>query len=197
MKRKFRIALSGALVVFGTVLQSHAQHLVQPLTVSLTAYDTVGNKVIRIGTKELIRYLAGTNVPNGRLYLVTPTGNPPGITGGLSAFLRITRGTNTVLEIPSPAQFNVYQDVAVLRTNGLTIFTRALNRFSFDTGSVRAELQGNSTWNISERPVAGVDVSGAGSFQSVANGWISIYNVTEKIVPINGIIVAGRPKPGP
>jgi len=139
----------------------------------------------------------GTNVLNGHLYLVTPMGNAPGTTGGLSAFLRITSGATTVLEITSPTQFNVYQDVAALRTNGLTIVTHALNRFSIDSGSVRGELQGISTWNISQRPVKGVDVSGTGSFQSSVNGWIAIYNVTQEGVPVSGVIVAGRPTPGP
>jgi hypothetical protein len=60
----------------------------------------------------LIGYFAGTNVPNGHLYLVTPMGNVPGVLGDLNGFLRITSGTTTVLEIPSPGQFNIYQDSA-------------------------------------------------------------------------------------
>jgi hypothetical protein len=84
-----------------------------------------------------------------------------------------------------------------LRTNGLTISTHALNRFSIDSGYVRAELQGISTWKISQKPVNGVDVSGTGLFQSSVNGWIAIYNVTQEVVPISGVIVAGRPIPGP
>jgi len=42
-----------------------------------------------------------------------------------------------------------------------------------------------------------VDVSGTGSFQSIVNGWITIYNVTQPVVPVSGSIVASRPKPGP
>jgi hypothetical protein len=186
------------VVVFivGTLVQSHAQNLVQSLSVSLTAYDTVGNRTLRIGTKELIQSFMGTNVPNGHLYLVTPMGNAPGTTGNLNAFLRITSGATTVLEITSPDQFNLYQDAATLGTAGTTISAHALNRFSIDSGSVRAELQGISTWNISRALVNGVDLSGTGSFQSSVNGWITIYNVTQPAVPLSGTIVASRPKPG-
>lgn len=197
MKRKIRIAVAGVLSILATVGQCHAQYLAQSLYVNLTAYDTVSNRTVKIGTKALIQYFVGTNVTNGQLYLVTPMGNAPGATGDLNAFLRITSGATTVLEIPSPTQFNLFQDVAALKTNGMTISTRALNRFSIDSGSVRAELQGISTWNISQILVNGVDVSGTGSFQSSVNGWIGIYNVTQPVVPISGTIVASRPKPGP
>lgn len=145
MKRKIRIAVAGALSILGTAVQSHAQNLVQSLNVSLTAYDTVRNRTIRIGTKQLIQYFMGTNVPNGHPYLVTPLGNAPGTTDNLNAFLRITSGATTVLEITSPTEFNVYQDTAALRNNDTTISIHALNRFSIDSGSVRAELQGIST----------------------------------------------------
>jgi hypothetical protein len=197
MKRKIRIAVAGVLLILGTVVQCHAQNLVQSLSVSLIAYDTASNRTLSIGTQQFIRYLWGTNVPNGHLYLVTPMGNAPGSTGDLNAFLRITSGATTLLEIPSPDQFNLFQDTAALRTSGTTISSRALNRFSIDSGSVRAELQGFSTWNISLRPVNGVDVSGTGSFQSNVNGWISIVDVTQSIVPVKGSILASSPKAGP
>jgi hypothetical protein len=197
MKRKIRTAVAGVLFIMGTLTQIHAQNLVQPLTVSLTVYDTGGNPAVRLGNKELIQYLAGTNPPNGHLYLVTPTGNDPGSLGNLNAFLRITSGATTVIEITSPDQFNLYQDSAALRTSGTTISSRALNRFSFASGPIRAELQGISTWSISQATVNGFGVSGTGSFQSTVNGWITIDNVTQPIVPVSGSIVAGRPKPGP
>ena len=189
------------LFILGTALQSHAQNLIQSLYVNLTAYDTVSNRTIRIGTAAMIRYFAGTNVHNGHLYLVTPTGNPPGSIGDLNAFLRITSGAitsggTTVLEIPSPAEFNLFQDTAALRTNRLIISTHALNRFSIDSGSVRAELQGFSTWSISQSPFKGEDVSGTGSFVSNVNGWIGIFNVTQPMVPVKGFIIASRPTPG-
>lgn len=197
MKRLLRIVVTGMVLMLGIVAQSHAQNLVQPLIVSLTAYDTSNNQPLRIGTRELIAHLTGTNVPNGRLYLVTPAGNTPGQIGNLGAFIRITSGTKTVLEIPSPSQFNVYQDAATLKTNGTRIAGHALNRFSIDSGSVRAELQGLSTWNISLAPVSGVDTSGAGWFLSSVNGWIGIHNVTQQFAPASGAILAGPPKAGP
>jgi len=196
MKSKIRIAVAGVLFILGTLVQSHAQYLVQSLNVSLTAYDTLDNQKIKIGTRELIQYFMGTNVTNGHLYLVTPMGNAPGTTGNLNAFLRITSGATTVLEISSPSEFNLFQDGAALKSSGMTVSSHALNRFSIDSGSVRAELQGFSTWNISRGLVNGVDVSGTGSFQSSVNGWLTIYDVTQPIVPVKGSIVASSPKPG-
>ena len=197
MKRNIRTAIAGVLFILGTLLTGHAQYLVQPVTVSLTSYDTVSNRTIRIGTRELIHYFAGTNVPNGHLYLVTPLGNTAGLIGNLNAFLRITSGATTVIEITSPDEFNIYQDYAALGTNGATISSHALNRFSIDSGSVRAELQGLSTWNVPRGLVNGVDVSGTGSFQSSVNGWMSIFNVTESVAPVKGTIVVGRPQASP
>ncbi len=196
MKRNLVIAVAGALFILGTIVQIHAQNLVQSLSVNLIAYNTASNRVFTIGTQQLIRYLWGTNVPNGHLYLVTPTGNAPGTTGPLNAFLRITSGTTVLYEIPSVTQFNVYQDLVALKTNGLTITTHALNRFSIDSGSVRAELQGLSTWNISQARVNGVDLSGTGSFTAPVNGWFALYDVLSP-TPVGGRIVASRPKYGP
>ena len=58
----------------------------------------------------------------------------------------------------------------IARTNGPNITSHALNRFSIDSGSVRAELQGFSLWTISRRLVNGVDTSGTGIFRSSVNG---------------------------
>ena len=99
-------------------------------------------------------------------------GNAPGMTGALNAFLRITRGATDHIEIPSLTEFNLYQDLAALRTNGVTISAHALNRFSIDSGSVRAELQGAFDLEHLTGPVSGVDLSGTGSFTSTVNGWI-------------------------
>jgi hypothetical protein len=185
------------LLLLGAITPSHAQNLVQSLKVSLTAYDTVDGHAIRIGTSQLIQHFMGTNVPNGHLYLVTPVANPPGTIGNLNAFLRITSGTNTVWEISSPNMFNIYQDYAALKPKGNVVSAHALNRFSFDTGYVRGELQGLSTWNIKTGLVNGMDLSGTGSFVSTVNGWMSIFNVTQDSVPVSGYISAGSPKAGP
>jgi hypothetical protein len=193
MKKIGSSALSLAFV-FGLIVNSHAQSLVQPLSVTLTAYDALGHRTLRIGTKELIRYFVGTDVPDAHLFLVTPIGNTPGTTGNLNAFLRIRSGGATVLELASPDEFNFFQDVATLKTNGANISSHAINRFSIDNGAVRAELQGISTWAVSQKLLHGVDTSGTGSFHSSVNGWIWIYNVTESMVPIKGSIVAGRPQ---
>ena len=196
MIKKITIAVAIVSFLLGTALQGHAQEIVQSLNVNLTIYDAGGRGTIHIGTKELIRHFTGTNVPHGHLFLVTPAGNAPGATGNLNAFLRIKRGSETVLEITSPTQFNVYQDVAPLPPSGTPRFIRAVNRFSIDSGSVRAELQGLGLWSVPHRTVNGVNVSGTGAFQSSVNGWISIFNVTQSVAPVRGVITAGQPHVG-
>jgi hypothetical protein len=191
--KKIRSSVLCLTFILGLVANSVAQSLVQPLNVSLTAYDARGHRTVKIGTKDLIRYFAGTDVPDARLFLVTPVGNTPGTTGNLNAFLRIKSGAATVLDITSPNEFNFYQDVATLKTNGVHISAHAINRFSIDNGGVRAELQGISTWSVLRRLLHGDDTGGAGSFHSSVNGWLWIYNVTESMVPIRGSIVGGRP----
>lgn len=199
MNKNLKIAAVGMLLLLGSLLPGHAQNLVQPLSVSLTAYDTENNRTVRIGTREMIRYLVGTNVPHGRLYLVTPAGNAVGTTGNLNAFLRITSGRSTtaVFEVFSPDAFNLFQDYVAVRTNGAGFISHALNRFSIESGSVSGELQGFSTWNARRAPVNGVDASGTGSFQSSVNGWMAISDVLPSRSPVRGTISAGRPTTGP
>ena len=183
MKKGMSVTVASALLTIGTIVASHAQNLVQPLSVNLVAYDTATARTVRIGTPQLIRHFTGSNVLGGHLYLVTPGGNAPGSTGNLNAFLRITKGSETLLEITSPDQFNLYQDFAAVKGSS----SHALNRFSIDSGSVRAELQGVSTWTLSQ--------GGTGPFHSSVNGWIAIFNVTElNGVPVKGTISAGFPR---
>ncbi len=195
MKKTIKILIANALLIIGTIASTHAETLVQPLHVALKAYGDGANPSITIQTPQLIRYLVGAKVPSGHLYLVTPVGNTPGTTGNLNAFLRIKSGTNTVAEISSPGQFNLFQDVAALRkiaTNRIT--SRAVNRFSIDFNGVQAEFQGFSIWNILQKTTAsGVDLSGAGAFTSNVNGWISINGITDGAMPVSGIIFADPP----
>jgi hypothetical protein len=196
MKKQNMIVIVLLTFILGMAGPSRAQEIIQSLNVNLTLYGAAGHGNIRIGTKELIRHFTGTNVPNGHLYLVTPAGNTPGIIGNLNAYLRITQGQTTILEIHSPTEFNLYQDVAPLPSSGTPRLIRALNRFSIDSGSIRAELQGIGLWSVPRRAIGGVDVSGEGSFHCDVNGWISIFNVTESVAPARGIITAGQPHVG-
>jgi len=193
--KTIKIAVVSVLLMVGTLANSVAQNLVQSLTVSLTAQDPDRNRTVIITTATLIKYLVGSSVPNGRLYLVTPAGNSPGQTDNLHAFLRVKSGSRTILEVPSPDQFNLYQDVASLRNFGSTIvLSRAINRFSLDNGTIRWELQGIADWIIFKRTSHGVDMSGAGSFTSHVNGWLQIQNVIG-MAPVSGLIIAGAPSP--
>ena len=195
MKRKINIA--ALLLLLGTAAHSHAQNLVQPMFVNLTIFDTVGNRTINVQTTNFINYIMGTNVPNGKLFLVTPMGNAPGTLGALGAWLRIKSGATTIYEVPSVSQFNIYQDVSILTTTSTKITARALNRFSFDTGAVRAELQGFSTWTIWRGLIQGQDVTGTGTFTCRGNGWMDIYNVTHGSALVQAQILAREPIPGP
>jgi hypothetical protein len=193
MKRILKGIICCVAAVLGTVAQSQAANLIQELTVNLVIYDTVGNRVLYADTPTFILFLMGTNVPNGHLYLVTPPGNSPGQTGALGAHLRITSGSTIIYQIPSVSQFNVYQDVSVLTPSGNLIYSfAAINRFSFDTGYVRSELQGISTWTFFPDTISGVSLAGAGRFTSHVNGWISVHGVTHSEAPTSGTIFANK-----
>jgi hypothetical protein len=198
MKSKITTALGCILLLLGTAAQSRAQNLVQSISVNLMLYDTASSRNIVIDTQKFIYYLLGTNIPGAKLFLVSPgSGNAPGTTGALNAFLRITAGGAVLLEIPNPSQFNLYQDVVAARTSGTTIHTRAINRFSFDTGGVRAELQGISAWTIRLDLVNGTDISGAGAFVSTVNGWMDVPGIVADPAPVTGTIVINRAFPSP
>ena len=190
-----RMTVLVAFLSLGTIAQSAAQNLVQDLNVDLFLYKDVNNETIRMGTPELITYLWGSPVADGHLYLVTPKRNVPGQIGALGAFLRITSGTKTVYNIPSVSQFNLYQDYAAKRSYPPALFFRTLNRFSFDTGAIRAELQGVSLWSIQQTPVNGVDLSGAGAFTCTLSGWMQIYSVNPSPLVMRGTIIAGQARP--
>jgi hypothetical protein len=189
-----KIALISILLSIAAAVQVHAQHLVQTLSVSLVGYKTDGSgKAFVITARDVIRYFIGTNVPNGQLQLVTPTGNPPGGVGNLNAFLRVTqRGTN-LMEISSPDRFNLFQDTTSTITTSSTVLSRAINRFSIDFAYLHAELQGFSTWTIRTQPVSGHDLSGSGTFVSTINGIATVDGFTQ-FAPVRGTIVASAPK---
>ena len=202
MKDKSGLAVIGALLVFGSIATGSAQNLVQNLSINLTAVnqtDTNSIKSMRVTTKDVITYLnGGTPVSNGRLLLITPPGNTPGEGGvDLNAFLRITSGNNTVVEVPTPDSFNLFQDFASLSSHGANSTTYAVNRFSFDFNSYHSELQGYSLWHSVEKTVSGVDLSGTGSFSSTVNGEVTIDGVTNGQIPVRGTVTASAPVVGP
>ena len=185
MKDKIKIVVIGMLLIFGAAAQTSAQNLIQPFNVSLVAYDQVtGTSVrgVRLTTRDLIRLFVGTNVPAGRLWLVTPPG-ALGPNGNLNAFLRITSGITTVLEVPSPESFNVFQDSASVSMSGSRVTMLALNRFSFDFGGFHAELQGFSTW-------VGT-TGGRGSFVSTVTGQGAADGTTVTGGPMRGSVSGG------
>jgi hypothetical protein len=208
MKRAILTTMTGASLALGAFAQTNAPdtnapsngNLVQPLTFKLTAYnqnDSGNVKMVRITTKDVINYFNGGPVSGGQLLLVTPPGNAPGTTGDLNAFLRVVRGRNTIVEVPSPDSFNLFQDSAVVQGNGNHSTVHALNRFSIDFGQFHSELAGFSSWNINSKTVGGVDTGGSGAFVSTVNGVATVDGVTASGVPAQGTVSAGAPKPGP
>ena len=184
----------GVFLAFGT-LEVKSANLVQAISFNLTANQGDGAKTLKITTRDVIRYFTQTNVPGARLLLVTPDGNAPGTIDNLNAFLRVARGNEVILDVTSPDQFNFFQDSAALHVVGTHTISRAINRFSIDSGGFKAELQGFSTWNINQKLVDGVDVSGTGAFVSSVNGVGSVDGVTTGSVTMHGTVTAGPPKP--
>lgn len=186
--------LVGILLSVAAAAHLNAQQLVQNLTITLTAHDPFNNaKTLTVTTRDVIRHFYGENVAGGQLQLVTPLGNTPGGVGNLNARLRIVQRGTVLLEIPSPNNFNLFQDTTAVRTNGTIISSKAINRFSIEFGAFSAELQGFSSWTISTRLVQGNDVSGSGSFTSSVNGIIAITDVTQ-FAPARGTITASAPR---
>jgi hypothetical protein len=175
------------LLSIAITAQLHAQNLVQNLSVSLQGFNTQNQKLMVITTSDVIRYFIGTNVSGGQLQLVTPTGNPPGTVGNLNAFLRVRKNGTTLVEVPSPDNFNLFQDAAVHIPPGYIGNWRAINRFSIDFAYLHAELQGYSIWTI------GNTLSGSGSFTSSVNGYVTVDGVT-LFSPMHGTITASAPK---
>ncbi len=201
MKRITKMVAILTFVAGGSAVTSHGQsNLVQTLNVRLTAYNQSGPntvQAVRITTKDVIKAFAGADVTKGQLLLVTPTGNPPGTTGDLNAFLRVTSGSAIVTNVPTPDSFNLFQDAAIIQSHGNHTVSHSLNRFSIDFGAFHAELQGYSTWNIVSKTQEGLDLGGSGSFVSNVDGVSTWDQVTVSSVPTQGTITAGPVKPGP
>jgi len=197
--------MSAILALAGITTQCAAQsNLIQTLSVNLTLYNQTSStdtsstaQLIRVNTKDLIQLFVGTNVPKGQLLLVTPPGNPPGTTGNLGATLRVMSGNTDIVDIPLLTGFDLFQNVAVVNVKGTHITSYAYNHFSFAFGNFAAEVLGYATWNIVEKTVDGIDLSGSGAFSAAVNGQATITGVTQTDVPAQGTITAGAPKPGP
>src|SRR5437016_5687565 len=91
MKRLLKALAIAGVAVLGFVANGKAQ-VQQSISFSLTVYNQsdTGVRPVRVGTKDVIENLAGTNVPNGKLWLVMPTDPSPDGNGNIGAFLRVT-----------------------------------------------------------------------------------------------------------
>src|SRR5256885_13752829 len=147
MKKTVRMVIVSLMVMTGAAC-ADAQEVVQNLSISLTVYNETNGIVrpVHVSTRDIIRYFAGTNVPGGKLLLVSPAG-PPATSDNLGASLRVTGNDGIVIDISSPVSFNLFQDFSTVTQTSSRTTTYALNRFSIDFGGFHAELQGLSTWS--------------------------------------------------
>src|SRR3954469_8193060 len=129
----------GAALVLAAAGEVRAQNVAQTLNVNLTAYSsgsgTTANR-IKINSKNLITFLGGGGSTNGsssrsqQLQLVHVTGGGADTNGNIGAFLRVVNGggknnnnstngnNNIVFEVPSPDNFNLFQDLATTDSRG-------------------------------------------------------------------------------
>jgi len=190
-----------ALAALAAGLPSRAQNALQPINFALVAYDQptpTATKLIRFGNKDIIRYFAGTNVPNGQLLLVTPLAS--GVltnTGNMNAFLRITQRQTTILEVPTPDSFNLFQDSISVSRHLTSTAATGTDRFSIDFGGFHAELQALNNWFTGHEGTRTNNIrfpTGIGRFSAFgASGEGTIDGVTQTGVPISGTITGGTP----
>ncbi|HVM46560.1 MAG TPA: hypothetical protein VMU04_00965 [Candidatus Acidoferrum sp.] len=148
--KMIRIAAASALLALSATMQSHGQDTVQPLTITLTAYNPTGSggvQLVRFTTKDEIRFLVGTNVSGGQLLLVMPISS--GVisnTGNMNAYLEVTQNGNDILDVPTPDSFNLFQDSVVDNTSGRVTIAYGTDRYSTDYAEYHSELQAFNTW---------------------------------------------------
>jgi len=202
----------GAALVLAAAGEVRAQNVAQTLNVNLTAYSpgsgTTANR-IKINSKNLITFLGGGGSTNGsssrsqQLQLVHVTGGGADTNGNIGAFLRVVNGSgknnnnstngnnNIVFEVPTPDNFNLFQDLATTDSRGNRTITFATDRFSLAFGTIAWELQGFTTWTSASAS------DPFGSFHSTVNGFVSIDGVTQGSVPVSGTITGSAPKSAP
>lgn len=160
----------------------------QSINFNLTVYNQsdTGVRAVRVGTRDVIENLTGTNVPNAKLWLIMPTDPSPDGNGNIGAFLRVTDSKGNVLVETTSDSFNIYQ------TSSSQSGTRtyAWNQFSLSFGGLGAELYGTATWSKS-----GHSPGGQGSFHCSVNGHCALGGITSGEMPCVGSISGGAPRP--
>ena len=147
-------AIAG-VAVLGFVANSKAQ-VQQSISFSLTLYDQTdsGVRAVRVGTRDVIANLVGTNVPGGRLLLVMPPDPSPDGSGNIGAFLRVMDSSGNIIVETTSDSFNIYQ--TFFSQTGTRII--GWNQFSLSFGGLSAELYGTATWSNSSRGPGGQGV---------------------------------------
>jgi len=180
------LAIAG-VAVLGFAANGKAQ-VQQSINFNLTVYNQsdTGVRAVRVGTRDVIENLTGTNVPNAKLWLIMPTDPSPDGNGNIGAFLRVTDSKGNVLVETTSDSFNIYQ------TSSSQSGTRtyAWNQFSLSFGGLGAELYGTATWSKS-----GHSPGGQGSFHCSVNGHCALGGITSGEMPCVGSISGGAPRP--
>jgi len=188
MKKLSKVLAIAGMAVLGCVANSTAQ-VQQSISFSLTVYSQTdsGVRALRLGNKDIIQNLVGTNVPGGHLWLVMPSN--PGVDGNgtIGAFLRVRDAHGNVLVETTTDSFNIYQNTASLTVNR----TYAWNGFSLSFGGLGAELFGTAIWSKTFR-----NQGGLGAFHCSVNGYCALGGITEGQEPCVGSISGGAPKGG-
>lgn len=182
--------LSKTLAIAGIAslsLAAHSQAQVQQsITFNLTMYSqtSTGVRTLKVGTRDIIANMAGTNVPGGRLLLVMPTDPTPDGNGSIGAVLRVTDARGNIIAETTSDSFNIYQTFSSQAGSRLI----AWNQFSLSIGGVGAELYGTASWTKNS-------AGGQGSFHCTVSGHCGLGGTTDGEVPCTGTISGGAPRP--
>ena len=175
------------MAVLSFVAQGKAQ-VQQSIGFSLTVFNQTdtGVRTLRVGTRDVIANLVGTNVPGGKLWLVMPTDPTPDGSGNIGAFLRVTDSKGNIIVETTSDYFNIYQP----SFSQTATHTYAWNQFSLNFGGLSAELYGTATWS---KGLHGP--GGQGSFRCSVSGHCGLGGITNGELPVTGSISGGAPKP--
>ena len=186
MKKLSKVLAIAGMAFLGYAAIGAAQ-VQQSISFSFTVYNqtAAGIRAVRVGTKDVIQNLAGSNV-RGKLWLVMPTDPSPDGNGTLGAVLRVTDAHGNIIAETTTDSFNLYQS----SFSQTSTRTYAWNGFSLAFGGIDAELFGTAIWSKSFR-----SPGGQGTFHCSVSGHFRLSGITDGEQPCSGSIAGGATKP--
>jgi hypothetical protein len=187
MNRVLKTAAAALAGLLAAMAHSQAQ-VQQSISINLTISNQDGDGIrpIRIGNKDIITNLVGTNVHGGKLLLVMPTNPTPGDGNNIGAFLRVTDSHGNIVAETTTNSFNIYQGTSSHTATRII----AYENFSFYIGDFGAEIYGQGTWTKSASRAGG-----QGSFRCNLAGICFLSGITDSYQPCAGSITGASPKP--